>query len=333
MKKQKKDIYQEITNLFIEALEENIIPWQKPYQFKGGQEVYLPSFYDHRNGSTGKGYRSINSLILEIVKIRKKFNSSYWLTFKQASDLGLKITKGSKSTPIYYREPLYYQKVNGKRKKITAKEYTDLRRQGVKDLEFIPLFKTYRVFNIDQIEGKFIAPQSPAEPKKRNTELVGIEACEDVIKSYCELPEVKHGSPAYIPALDFITMPEMDEFISLEEYYSTFFHEIVHSTGHQTRLNRPGIAEINTADKKKYSKEELVAEIGASYLCAETGIFLPELQTNSKAYIQSWISALKNDKQMIYFAASQAQKARDFIVLENQPKKESKQANTAKAHA
>ena len=141
-------------------------------------------------------------------------------------------------------------------------------------------------------------------------------SCENVYARYPEIrPEVNLGlSSFYVPALDQIRIPGVGDFHSASDYYATLFHELVHSTGHVSRLNREGISEAKHSNKIRYSKEELIAEMGASFLCAFTGIEKPDLTNNSAAYLQSWLQVFKQDKTMVVKAASQAQNAVDFIL-------------------
>ena len=178
-----------------------------------------------------------------------------------------------------------------------------------KAIDEVYIARIYNVFNIDQCEG--IDPDIEVL-----TIIPRIGSCDDVYANYPEIkPKINLGLKAlYIPALDQIRIPGMSDFHSTSEYYATLFHELVHSTGHTSRLNREGISEAKQSDEIRYSKEELIAEMGASFLCAFTGIENPDLINNSAAYLQSWLQVFKQDKTMLVKAASQAQKAVDFII-------------------
>jgi antirestriction protein ArdC len=180
----------------------------------------------------------------------------------------------------------------------------------------IAFLKYFRVFNIADVENITISiPEVILQEHKKITQ------CETIIHSH-------HNRPAFVfedanrayynPVKDCINMPAIEQFTSAEEYYSCFFHELVHSTGHASRLNRKGITQPNSFGSKDYSKEELIAEIGASFLCAHTSIDRPEIVENSAAYLQGWLSVLKADKKLIFKAAAAAQKAVNFL-LEDVP--------------
>ena len=132
-------------------------------------------------------------------------------------------------------------------------------------------------------------------------------------------PTITHGNQiaAYSASIDTVMMPNRNQFHRVEGYYSTLFHELVHSTGHRNRLHRPAVHDINFGSEK-YSKEELIAEIGAAFLCGHTGIENQKTLENTSAYVKSWVEKLENDKKLIVTAASAAQKAVDYIVGEQE---------------
>ena len=169
--------------------------------------------------------------------------------------------------------------------------------------------RIYNVFNIEQVEGI-------EKDSKIQIQIPRISSCDQVYANYPVVkPMVNLGLQAmYIPTFDQIRIPGMQDFVSISDYYATLFHELVHSTGHTTRLNREGITEAKSSDLIRYSKEELIAEMGASFLCAFASIENPDLTNNSVAYIQSWLQVFKQDKTMVVKAASQAQEAVDFIL-------------------
>jgi antirestriction protein ArdC len=177
------------------------------------------------------------------------------------------------------------------------------------ETDYIPMLRYYRVFNLDQVAGI-------KKPSLENLPIFQpIEEAETIASTYQEQVEVSHGGTRayYQPATDSIRMPEKEAFDSSEEYYSTLFHEFTHSTGHQSRLNRAGITEMHYFGDEIYSREELVAEMGAAMLCAVAGIENKTVK-NSAAYIQSWLSKLRDDKKLVVHAAAAAQKAADFIL-------------------
>lgn len=268
--------YEVITNSIIELLDKGIVPWHRPWK------VEMP-----KNLVTKKTYRGVNILMLSWTD----FKSPYWLTYKQAKDLKGYVKSGAKGIPVVYWQ---FVKVKG----------NDSDEQIEKN---IPFLRYYTVFNVEQCDGIKV-PEEKADIKP-------IEECERVINGMPNRPKIIYGGDqaCYIPSRDIIRLPHKEHFGKMEEHYATAFHELVHSTGHASRLNRKGINEAHVFDSETYSKEELVAEIGASFLCSLSGI---ESKTigNQAAYVGSRLSKLRNDKKLIITAASLAQKAADYIL-------------------
>lgn len=235
------------------------------------------------NWVTQKPYRGINTMLVP---------EGEYATFKQIKDAGGKIKKGAKGHIVVFWKFLEKENEEGEKFKF-------------------PLLKYYTVFEINtQVEGL----NSKRPPK--NFENEPIEEAQKIIDDFINKPRFrfKSGQANYVPMLDLINMPPMIDFISAEEYYSTFFHELTHSTGHKDRLKREGVTEPISFGSETYSKEELIAEIGASLLCGVVGIDTEAIYQNSAAYLQSWLNALKNDNKLILTAAGQAQKAVDYIL-------------------
>lgn len=236
-----------------------------------------------RNRVTGKTYRGINLWLLE---------GGEYATFKQIQGLGGKVKKGAKAHTV-----VFWKLLEGEDEQ-TGDEIK------------IPLLKQYKVFKIgEQTEGI-----EPAEHVKRY-EHEKITSAEAIIKNYPNRPRItrNNGKAYYRPELDEVNVPPLSDFPDVHRYYSTFFHELVHSTGAKKRLNREGVANFDKFGSERYSKEELVAELGAAILCATTGIEKHTLD-HSASYIQNWIEVLQNDHTFIINASQQAQKAVDHIL-------------------
>lgn len=267
------NIYEIVTQKIMEQLEQGVIPWRKPWTNANAV-----------NWVTQKPYRGINTMLLE---------PGEYCTFKQIKDAGGKVKKGAKSHLVVFWKWLEKEnKENGK-------------------MEKIPFLRYYNVFEINtQVEGL---------NSKRTIETFDhdpIEEAENIIKGYVNSPDYTFnpGKAVYYPTLDKINCPPMKDFKQIEEFYCTMFHEMIHSTGHKSRLARPGITTHSVAfGDEVYSKEELVAEMGASFLCSVAGIENTTI-SNSASYIQSWLKALKGDSRLVIQAASQAQKASDYIL-------------------
>ena len=275
-------VYEQITIRIIELLETGTIPWKKPWLSSEGP----------MNLVSRKPYRGINSFMLNCAP----YSSQYWMTYRQAAEKGGQVRRGEKSTSIIFWKWLDCKAdPDGDDSEATGK---------------VPLVRFYNVFNLDQIDG--IA--APAEEQPDN-HFSPIEQAELVISNMPQRPLIEFGGnrACYSPTLDHIKLPYQKAFNSPEEYYSTAFHELCHSSGHASRLARKGILEPSYFGSHDYSQEELVAEFGASMLCGHAGI---EQQTieNSAAYIQGWLKVLKSDKKLAIVAAGQAQHAADFIL-------------------
>jgi len=226
----------------------------------------------------------------------------YWLTYKQAVALGGFVKKGEKSSVV-----VFWKMLDSKTEKDS---------KGVP--KKVPMLWQYNVFNLDQTEGI----EAPKEDEK--LEFTPIEQADKIVTGYTfrDGPAVlEQGQQAcYSPTQDTIYMPAKETFVGIPNYYSTIFHEMTHSTGHKKRLNR--IQEDHCFDSDSYSKEELVAEIGASFLMAETGIEVDDSQKQSEAYIAGWLKKLNSDKKFVVVAAGKAQHAVDLIMNRYQKKEE-----------
>ncbi len=271
----KLDVYEIVTNRIIENLENGIVPWQKP--FVNGCNTPI-------NWKTQTVYRGINLLLLQ---------PGEYATFKQITEAGGKVKKGEKGHIVVFWNFLDKVDENDELKKI-------------------PFLKYYTVFEINtQCEGLTSKRKIIEYPENQV-----IENAENLVNNFENKPRItieSKGTAAYYPTRDCIIVPPISDFISSEAYYATLFHELVHSTGSAKRLNREGVANFDRFGSEKYSKEELVAEIGASFLNSIVGIDNEKIFKNTTAYLQSWLSALKDDKRLIVQAAAQAQKAVDYI--------------------
>ncbi len=280
----KADVYQVITDRVITLLEQGVIPWQKPWQ--GGQT--LP-----RNAVSGREYRGVNVFLLHAMS----YASPYWLTFNQAKELGGTVRRGEKACPVVFW------------KWLESDDPADSRR--------IPFLRYYSVFNVGQCDG-IPADKVPSLDGTRR-EHSPIAEAEGIVATMPRRPEIRGGLDRafYSPGADFVGMPAPESFRSAEDFYSVLFHELTHATGHASRLNRKGVAgtdgEWSAFGSTPYAKEELVAEMGAAFLCGQAGIVERTLD-NSAAYVASWLQRLKDDRRLVVHAAAQAQKAADFIL-------------------
>lgn len=279
--KSKQEIQDTISALVIEQLEKGIVPWRKPWTSAG----YLPTSL-----TTGKTYGGINLLILSIVG--SNYSRPLWITYKEAEKRGGNIKRGEKGTPII-KWSIY-----DKRDKETGETHKAF------------FLKEFTVFNIDQTEGLSIV-----EPAKREPITIheGIPA---LLADYASKPEIYHSASDrayYSPLLDSIHLPLVEQFTSAEEYALTLAHELTHSTGHQSRLNRFADEKDEPAvfGSANYAKEELVADIGANMLLNHYGMELS--LTNSASYVAGWLKALNNDTSLILSASTKAQKAVDYM--------------------
>jgi len=236
---------------------------------------------------SGKEYRGMNVFLLG----SQGYASRYWLTFNQANKLGGHVKRGEQSSIVTFWHI-------GEEK---------IKADGSKTRPF--LLRYYRVFNVCQTEG--IAEKLGLGESARP--VASIEECEAIVAGMPNRPKFEQSDRAwYQPSTDSVGMPAHGLFTSAEEYYSTLFHELTHSTGHASHIGREGIEILNTFGSESYSKEELVAEMGAAMLCGVTGIAPATLQ-NSAAYLKTWIGRLKSDSRLLMSAASAAQKAADYI--------------------
>jgi antirestriction protein ArdC len=283
------DVYQIITDKIINLLESGVVPWRRPWTSTG-----LP-----RNLISKKPYRGVNFFLLSA----SKYVSSFWLTMRQANQLGGHVRKGEESTVVVF------WKVDDA--KHSAEDLDNETADAKARRRF--LLRYYRVFNVEQCE----LPQGVLDklPKIETHEHDPIEAAERIIAAMPNPPEIQHaGSKAfYSPITDRITLPPRELFASAEEYYATALHEAVHSSGSQKRLAREGICEAAPFGSPMYSKEELTAEMGAAYLCAEAGISNAVLE-NQAAYVAGWLKKLRDDRKLLIHAAAQAQHAADYIL-------------------
>ena len=270
------DIYAEITNRIITEMEQGSIPWHKPWMAAGCAISH----------TTGKPYSLLNQMLLG--------KAGEWLTFKQCHEEGGYVRKGEKARMVVFWTWL-------------EKEDKD-----TGEIEKIPFLKYYNVFHLSQCEGlreKYAAqPTGTMEPDAQAEQVI----TDYVAREGITLEHVAGDSAYYNPLADRIVLPLQKQFSAAAEYYSTAFHECIHSTGHAKRLNR--LDATANFGSESYSREELCAEIGSAALLHRIGIETAGSFRNNAAYIQNWLTALKNDKRFIVSAAGKADKAVSYIL-------------------
>lgn len=291
--KPKIDIHEEVTNNIIGLLDQvDYSDYQSP--FAGLVAQGIPE-----NPTTKKTYQGVNILSLWFNQQSKQFTSNHWASFKQWKDNGAHVRKGEKGSRVIFYKTLEVSEENSKGEDVSKK---------------IPMLKVYTVFNENQIEGY----KDPA-----GNEDFPVDKVEKIklVDRFCEETKatITNGEglvPYYEVNKDFISLPETvkfrdtDDLSATEHYYSILLHELTHWTGAKKRLNRPGITE--KVNQEQYAFEELIAELGAAFLCAQHGISQSTTK-NHAAYIKSWLQALKEDKTYIFKASAQAAKAVDFL--------------------
>ena len=296
-----KSVYQIVTDKIIELLDQGIVPWHKPWR---SASFNMPiSVHGHR-------YRGINIFLLAARSMADSFSSPIWLTFKQANEMGGGIKPGEKGQLVVFWKML---KIDGK---------NEMNEEVKKN---IPLLRYYTVFNFEQTAGVKLPKKMQAiqdavtdiddvyEGGAREEQ--AIAQAEAIIKGYVNGPKVvfKKGAQAlYNTVTDVIQLARKVDFESVEAYYTTFFHEIGHSTGHPDRLARKVAGEFNHFGDQKYAEEELVAEMTAAFLSGEAGIDTQVEQ--AAAYIKNWKQRLADDPKLIVQVAAKAQKAADLVL-------------------
>ena len=307
-KKSNADIYEEVTAKVIASLETGEVPWKKPWISK-----------TFMNYVSKRPYRGVNPFLLSISASVNDYNSPYWLTIKQANELSIKkwlkanglkdnaenrdsyadnykdnstgIRKGEKATMIIFWSVFEVEDEDSE--------------DGKKTIKYL---KYINVFNTDQTD-LGITYEKPDE------EFSPIEDAAKVIKDWEDKPNINHTGfdrACYIPSQDIIEMPKQGDFVSPELYYKILYHECIHATGHKSRVGR--VNDWTTFGSDPYAKEELVAELGASFLLNYVGIENEDTEENTEAYIKNWIAKLKSDPKLIVQASSQAQKGADYIL-------------------
>jgi len=270
----KLDVYEMVTDRIVAALEKGIVPWQKPWASLGGP----------RNLQSKRPYRGLNAFLLGL----SSYTSPYWTTFKAAKAAGGSVKKGEKGTIVVFWKVNEYddpQAKNGKKK--------------------VPMLRYYTVFNVEQCEGLTV-------PESTLPDFEPVEEAQRVIDEMPNAPVINFGGDQayYSPMSDEIQLPIPEVFESSEAFYQTSFHELAHSTGHESRLHR--VTDWTMFGSEPYAKEELVAEMTAAMVLGTIGLE-PQVDA-SAAYIDGWLARLKSDKKFVMQAAGQAQKAAHHIL-------------------
>jgi antirestriction protein ArdC len=284
----RKDVYTRVTERVIADLENGIRTWMKPWSAEHtAGKISRPLRHN------GTPYRGVNVLLLWGEAVAKGYAAPIWMTFKQALELDAHVRKGEHGSLVVY--------ANSITKTETGENGEDMERE-------IPFMKGYTVFNVEQIEGLpahyYAKPENPLPLSER------IEGADRFITATGAT--VYHGgnSAYYAPSRDIVQMPPFEAFRDKESYYATALHELTHWTNHKSRLDR-------SFDAKRfgdhgYAREELVAELGAAFLCADLGI-TPEIRDDHAAYLGHWLKVLQEDKRAIFSAAAHAQRAADYL--------------------
>lgn len=289
-----RDLYQEVTNRIMRMIEAGVAPWRRTWNTYGLA----------RNYATRHIYTGINLILLN----NTRHPIPYFMTFRQAKDRGGHIKKGAKAEMAIYFNVYYKDAFD----RTLSKEEADSCKKTGEEIQILKFIKYYNVFNIADIEGiQFEIPEVSLRPNEK------IAWCENIVENMPNSPELKHidtDRAFYSPVYDFVNMPMIEQFETPEDYYATLFHELTHATGHISRLRREEVMNPQLFGSKPYSREELIAEMGASFLCASVQIDYDSIIENNVAYLAGWLKVLREDNRFIFKSAADAQKAVDYIL-------------------
>jgi antirestriction protein ArdC len=295
---ERKDVYSRITARIVEYLEKGVRPWIRPWNAEhAAGRITRPLRHN------GQPYSGINILSLWMSALTQNFAAPIWMTYRQAAEFGAHVRKGEKGSLVVYANSIT-------RTEHDAKTGEDLERE-------IPYMKGYTVFNVEQIEGLpeiYYAKAAPTlDPVARIAHAEAFFTCIGAA--------VKHGGNRayYAQELDYVQMPPFEAFRDAESYYATLAHEVTHWTKHPQRLNRD-FGRKSWGDEG-YCREELVAELGSAFLCADLELH-QEAREDNAAYIATWLEVLKNDSRAIFEAAAHAPRAADYLHRLQKPKAE-----------
>lgn len=286
------NVYEIVTEAILKQLEQGTAPWHKPWKTIHGE---VPT-----NLVSGKAYRGINLFLLSHLPYARPL----YLTYKQTQELGGQVKRGEHGHKVVFW-------------KVSDRPTTEASEDGGESTTKRSfLLRYYTVFNVAQCEG--LDAKIPALPAASPlTPIQSIDSAESIVREWAGKPMIEEkisDRAFYVPALDRITVPSRTQYENPTEFYSTLFHELTHSTGHKSRLNRSTLTELCPFGSTNYSREELVAEMGAAFLCGEAGIENAASLQNSASYIAGWMKKLKADPRCVVTAAAQAQKAADLIL-------------------
>lgn len=286
--KERKDAYQRVTEQILAALDRGVVPWKKPWH---------SSFNGPTSMSTGRRYTGINTFILAI----EGRESKWWGTYKQIKKHGGQVMKGEHGTVVVFWKFLPAKDENGKPK------LDDAGRP-----KMIPLLRFYNVFNAEQAEWPDGLPERFQPPPEIDTGIEPLDALKTMLADYVDGPTVKRqGDRAcYRPSTDEVNVPVSKHFDRAEAEFGTMAHELVHSTGHKSRLKR---LDDGWVGREEYAKEELVAEMGAAFLAALYGVKDDEQMEQSASYIDGWRKAINDDPKLVVHAAGKAKAAVERI--------------------
>jgi antirestriction protein ArdC len=285
----KTDLYNKVTDQIVSALEQGVRPWMKPWSAEhAAGRITRPL------RANGLAYQGINVLVLWSEAVTKGYSAPIWMTFRQALELQGHVRKGESGSTVVYASTL-------------TRRGTDAE-TGEESEQSIPFLKSYTVFNVEQIEGLPAHFHAIAEP--RLDPVQRMERAESFFAA--TRADIRHGGNMayYNIGSDFVQMPPFEAFRDAESYYATLAHECTHWTRHKSRLDRD-LGRKKWGDAG-YAMEELVAELGSAFLCADLDL-TPEIREDHAAYIANWLEVLKNDKRAIFSAAAHAQKAADYL--------------------
>ncbi|HEX5776205.1 MAG TPA: zincin-like metallopeptidase domain-containing protein [Caulobacteraceae bacterium] len=282
------DLYTRVTNAIVADLENGVRPWTKPWSAE-----HLAGRISRPLRSTGEPYSGVNVILLWAEAVSRGYTAPIWITFQQALALGAHVRKGERGSTVVY--------ANRFSRTETDDNGQDVERQ-------IPFLKAYTVFNVEQVEGLPAHFYAVAEPKLDAAQR--IEQADGFFGATGA--DIRHGGDQAYYALhpDYVQMPPFECFEEPQGYYATLAHECTHWTRHPSRLDRD-FGRKRWGDEG-YAREELVAELGAAFLCADLGLEL-EPRADHASYIDSWLKVLKEDRRFIFTAAAHAQRACDFL--------------------